>query len=141
MDDLKEAIVIEIDDNTKAMTVEEAQQHMEHLTNWELMYEDSRGYYLTRCFDFVDADKSREFISEMKTLYEDYHSIPDIKINGTEVCVVCYTPRLNGLHMNDFIVAAYAEDLYMRWDALTAERDKVTQASYDSFPASDPPGY
>ena len=141
MDNLKDAIVIAIDDNTKAMSVEEAQQHIEELGNWKLMYEDSKGYHLIRYFGFVDADKSREFIHEIKTLCEDQHGIPDIQINGTEVSMVCYTPRLCGLHMNDFIVAAYAEDLYLRWDAVTAERDKVTQASYDSFPASDPPGY
>lgn len=141
MDYLKEAIVVEIGDNVQAMSVDEATRCLENLPNWELIYDDSRGYYLRRCFCFTDADKSREFIIEIKTLCDDMHTIPDIKINGTEVNIVCYTPQLNGLHRNDFIMAAHSNDLYSRWDVIMGERDKVTQASYDSFPASDAPGY
>lgn len=141
MDYLKETIVRELDNNTQAMSVEEAKQHLEHLENWELMYEDSRGYHLRRVFCFTDTDKSREFIVVVKSLCEEMHAIPTIEINGTDVNVVCYTPQLNGLHRNDFIMAAHTNDLYMRFDAITTDDDKVTQASYESFPASDPPGY
>jgi len=140
-DDLKATIVVEIDDNAKAMSVEDATQNLQNLSNWELMYDDSRGYYLVRCFSFADSEKSREFINEMKTVCEEMHAIPDIQMNGTDVNFTCYTPRLSGLHLNDFIMAARTNDLYDRWDTISGERDKVTQASYDSFPASDPPGY
>ena len=141
MDNLKDTTVVEIGDKEQAMPIDKAEHYLENLENWELMYEDSRGYHLLRCFSFTDADKSREFIKAVKTLCEDMHAIPDLQINGSEVSVVCYTPKLNGLHLNDFIMAAHTNALYDRWDALTTERDKVTQASYDSFPASDPPGY
>jgi len=141
MDYLKEAIVVEIDDNVQAMSVEDATKCVEKLEHWKLMYDDSKGCHLLRCFSFSDADKAREFINEVKTLCEEMHAIPDIQINGAEVSIVCYTPRLNGLHRNDFIMAAHANDLYSRWDEIIVERDKVAQASYDSFPASDPPGY
>ncbi len=141
MDDLKEAIVLEIDGNATAMLVEEATQHLQNLDNWELMYEESRVYYLVRCFTFADSDKSREFINEMKTQCEEMHAIPDIQINGSDVNFACYTLKLNGLHLNDFIMAARTNDLYDRWATISGERDKVTQASIESFPASDPPGY
>jgi len=141
MDYLKEAIVVDINDNMQAMSVEQAKQHLEHLENWELMYEDSRGYHLLRCLCFDDTDKAREFVAELKALCESMNMMPNIQMNGTDVSIVCYTSQLNGLHRNDFIMAAHINDLYMRWDSIMEDCDKVTQASYDSFPASDPPGY
>lgn len=141
MDDWKGTIVVEIDSKTKAMSIEEAKYYLQNLYNWELMYENSRGYYLERCFSFTDSDRTREFINEMKALSDNMHAIPNMQIDGTDVSFTCYTPQLNGLHLNDFIMAAHTDDLYIRWDAITAEYDKVTQASYDSFPASDAPGY
>lgn len=141
MDYLKEAIVRNIDNKARAMSVEVAKQHLESLDNWELMYEDPKGYHLRRIFCLTDSDKSREFIAEVTALCEEMHTIPTMQANGADVSIVCYTPQLRGLHRNDFIMAAHINDLYMRWDAILAERDKVTQASYDSFPASDPPAY
>ena len=141
MDDLKEAIVEEVDDETQAMSVEEAKQHLESLKNWELLYDESKGYHLQRCFNFTDADKSREFVNELKPMCDEMHPIPVVQVNGMEVEIVCYTPQLSGLHFNDFIMAAHADELYMRWDEMMADQDKVSQASYESFPASDPPGY
>ncbi len=125
----------------KPMSMEEAQSHMENFSNWELLYEDSKGYHIRRCFSFDDADKSREFINQAKSICKDVYPFGDITLNGTEACVVCYTPQLNGLHTNDFIIAAHVEELYTQWDDTITDNDKVTQASYESFPASDPPGY
>lgn len=142
MDYLNEQIAAEISAEDSAMTVEEAKNSLEHLDNWELLHEESTGYHLKRLFDFADADKAREFITELEKMIEDMqHVIPNIDLKGTQVQVMCHTSKLEGLHRNDFIMAAHADELYERWDILTGERDKVTEASDESFPASDPPAY
>lgn len=138
---LDETIAAKVSADETAMSVEEATDHIEDLNNWELLFEESLGYHLVRFFDFTDTDKARDYIKELKELAEEMHKIPNIEIKGVQVRVVCYTPELKGLHRNDFIMAAHADDLYDRWDVIMGERDKVTQASDDSFPASDPPGY
>lgn len=141
MDYLNETVAAKISADDTAMTVEEASDHIENLSNWELLFDDSMGYHLVRFFDFGDADKARDYIKELKDLGDEMHAIPHIDLKGTQVRVACHTPALQGLHRNDFIMAAQANDLYDRWDVIMGERDKVTQASDESFPASDPPGY
>lgn len=138
---LDETLAANISADETAMTVEEASNHIENLTGWELLFDESMGYHLSRFFDFTDADKAREYIQELKEIAEEMHKIPSVVLKGKQVCVMCYTPALKGLHRNDFIMAAHADDLYARWDVIMGERDKVTQASDESFPASDPPGY
>lgn len=141
MDYLDQTIVGGITKKTSAMTVEEATAHLEHLDKWELLHHDSTGYHIVRLFDFNDTDKAREYINELKKIADEMHTVPDIRLTGTQVRVACHTPKIQGLHLNDFIMAAHADDLYERWDIITGERDKVTEASDQSFPASDPPGY
>lgn len=138
---LDETILAKISAEETAMTVKEASNHVQNFKNWELLYQDNTGYHLVRNFQFDDTDKAREYIKELKALAEEMHTIPNISIKGNQVRVDCHTLELNGLHRNDFIMAAHADDLYDRWDIITGERDKVTQASDESFPASDPPGY
>jgi len=138
-DYLEEAVAAEISADETAMTAEEAQSHLDNLDEWELIRVN--GYAVTRTFEMPTTDKAIEFTHRLNKLASEMHHIPDIRILGQHVQVTCYTDALEGLHRNDFIMAAHANDLYDRWDIITGERDKVTEASDESFPASDPPGY
>mgnify|MGYP000170667115 CR=1 FL=1 len=119
----------------------EVAEHLERLPNWELYFDDSHGYFIKRVLKFNDADKARRYIGEIKELAEEMHTIPSIQLKGTDVEVICNSHELNGLHLNDMIMAAHVDSIFDRWDIISGERDKVTQASDESFPASDPPGY
>ena len=138
---LDKAIQREISAEETAMTLEEARKHIENFKNWELLYQGNMGYHLVRTLKFNENDEALEYIEKLKELTKELHSTPRITIKGNQVHVDCHTFELKGLHLNDFIIAAYVDDLYGQRDVNISERDIVAEASNDSFPASDPPGY
>lgn len=141
IDLVKETVTAQLAADETAMTAAEAEDYLLHLDEWELTTEDGVGCEITRTFEMQDEAQAIEYVNRLNAIASEQHHIPDIRVLGEHVEVTCYTEGIEGLHRNDFIMAAHADDLYARWDVITGERDEVTQASDESFPASDPPAY
>jgi len=138
---VNETVAVALTADETAMTEAEAEAYLVHLDEWELVSKDGIGCEIKRTFELQDEKQAIEFVNRLNAIASEKHAIPDIRMLGEHVEVTCYTEDLKGLHRNDFIMASQADDLYARWDVITDERDEVTQASDESFPASDPPAY
>lgn len=91
-----------------AMTEEQAKEMAPLNNGWELI-EDARK--IRRRFEaenFVEALKLVELIGELAET-EGHH--PDITFGWGYCTVIFYTHKINGLHENDFIMAAKVNDL------------------------------
>ena len=107
---------------------------------WEVVPEDNIQR-LRRTFEFDSYADGLDFTLKigMAANAADHH--PTITIGYKKVDVEWYTHTVKGLHRNDFIMAAKSDQAYL--DLLEASRSKgtVREASEESFPASDAPGW
>ena len=69
---------------------------------WEVM-EDKR---LERTFKFKDFKEALEFTNKVGALAEEEGHHPDICLAWGKVVVTLWTHKIDGLHENDFIMAA-----------------------------------
>ncbi len=92
-----------------AMTKEEAQEHMPQVPGWKML--DGEPLRIQRTFSFKDFKEAMEFVSKVADLAESEGHHPEITIEWNKVTLTLYTHAINGLFLNDFIVAAKVNEL------------------------------
>jgi 4a-hydroxytetrahydrobiopterin dehydratase len=69
-------------------------------------------HHLERHFEFEDFQEALEFVNKVGEIAEDQGHHPNIEFTWGEATIKLYTHKIDGLHENDFIMAAKIGELY-----------------------------
>jgi 4a-hydroxytetrahydrobiopterin dehydratase len=90
------------------MTSDEAKLYLQQTPDWTLL---SGGTRIERTFKFANFKEALEFVDRIGALAEAEGHHPDIRFGWGYCTVELYTHKINGLHENDFIMAAKIDQL------------------------------
>lgn len=85
---------------------EKAEAYLQETPDWQL-----ESNKITREFTFKDFKSAMAFVNNVAKIAEDQGHHPDIQIHWNKVALSLYTHKINGLHENDFILAAKIDAL------------------------------
>ena len=85
---------------------------------WSIVKRGNDGIKrLERSFDFEDFAEALVFTNKVGELAEQEGHHPDILTEWGKVTVMWWTHKINGLHQNDFVMAAKTDGLYNSLEA------------------------
>lgn len=85
------------------MSLDEAKRHLDETPGWELTAEGTR---IERAFRFRDFKAALDFVDKVGAVAENEGHHPDIRFGWGYCTIELFTHKINGLHENDFIMAA-----------------------------------
>ena len=80
---------------------------MQLSSEWQVIDE----HHLEREFKFKNFQQALNFVNQVGQLAESEGHHPDIYLSWGKVKITIWTNKINGLHENDFILAAKIEQL------------------------------
>lgn len=97
-----------IDEDEEAMQGDDLTHYMAQLdSDWEIV-DDS---YLSRVFYLADHSDAVELVNDISDIAMSEDHYPDVMLSFGVVKVLVKTSQVDGLHENDFIVAAKIDRL------------------------------
>lgn len=90
------------------MSEDEAKRYIQETPDWLLI---DRGRKIKRIFPFKNFALAMGFAEKVGVLSEQENHHPDITFGWGYCQVVFYSHKINGLHENDFIMAAKVNQL------------------------------
>lgn len=95
--------------DTSPLSEGEENSYLQRLSGWAIDRKDI--HKITKQFEFENFDESMDFVNDVAEIArrEDHH--PDININYNKVNIELSTHKINGLHENDFILAAKIDNI------------------------------
>ncbi len=96
---------------TPRLADQEIGEYQAKLPDWEIYTRDGEPR-LEKVFQFKDFNLAMDFTNRVANIsnQEDHH--PAILTEWGRVTVTWWTHRIQGLHLNDFIMAAKTDQLY-----------------------------
>ena len=97
-----------IGDNEPALTPEELENLLPLVPSWALVLENG-ARKLRAHFTFRTEAHAAEFMERLQQHQETEKHPVEVDHSGSRVRVTCFTAKVDGLHPNDFIMAARAD--------------------------------
>jgi 4a-hydroxytetrahydrobiopterin dehydratase len=95
------------------VTDDELAELQPEVPEWEIVEQDGIKK-LTRIFRFDDFAQALAFTNALGELAEEEDHHPALLTEWGRTTVTWWTHKIKGLHRNDFIMAAKADELYRR---------------------------
>lgn len=93
------------------MSKAEAEAYMPQVPDWNIVDVDGENR-LERQFKFKNFQEAINFTNQIGELAEEEDHHPAILTEWGKVKVTWWTHAVNGLHLNDFILAAKTDQIY-----------------------------
>jgi len=87
-------------------TREQIDEYLKYLTDWKVLINEKKVFYLSRAYKFSNFEKSLSFINKLSTIAEEEGHHPDLKFGWGYAEVNIHTHAINGLSLSDFILAS-----------------------------------
>lgn len=100
--------------DTPALDEADIQRLHAQVTDWSIVYEDGVPR-LRRTFKLKNFQQALDFTVAIGEISEEQDHHPLIELTWGRVTATWWTHAINGLHQNDFIMAARVDDIFSRW--------------------------
>jgi 4a-hydroxytetrahydrobiopterin dehydratase len=97
--------------NTEKIEPLQQAEFMQQLPEWKILT-DNNIETLKREYTFKTFLESLAFTNKVGGLAEEFNHHPEIITQWGKTTVIWWTHSINGLHKNDFILAAKTDDVY-----------------------------
>ena len=87
-------------------TREQIDEYLKYLTDWKVLINEKKGFYLSRVYNFSNFEQSLSFINKVSNVAEEENHHPDLKFAWGYAEVNIFTHKINGLTLSDFILAS-----------------------------------
>jgi 4a-hydroxytetrahydrobiopterin dehydratase len=87
-------------------TREQIDEYLKYLTDWKVLINEKKGFYLSRVYNFSNFEQSLNFINKVSNIAEEENHHPDLKFGWGYAEVNIFTHKINGLTLSDFILAS-----------------------------------
>ena len=94
--------------NTPKMSLDEVQKKMLEINDWKL---NDKKEMIFKKFKFKNFIKSLQFTNEVGNISEEEGHHPDISLGWGYCLIMIHTHAIQGLSINDFILAAKIDQL------------------------------
>lgn len=85
---------------------EQIDEYLKYLTDWKVLINEKKGFYLSRIYNFSNFEQSLSFINKVSNIAEEENHHPDLKFGWGYAEVNIFTHKINGLTLSDFILAS-----------------------------------
>ncbi|CAB1274355.1 4a-hydroxytetrahydrobiopterin dehydratase [Candidatus Nitrosacidococcus tergens] len=96
--------------DSSLITEEEIKMLSPQVSKWNII-EEGNIFRLRRVFSFSDFITALEFTNKVGEIAETYNHHPSILTEYGKVTVTWWTHKIEGLHKNDFVMAAKTDQL------------------------------
>jgi len=107
---LTEKTCVPCEGGVEPLGPKEIGEYATHTPSWEVV----DNHHLKRSLKFGNFAKALEFVNDVGRIAEDEQHHPEIQFGWGHAEVEVFTHAIDGLHENDFILAAKIDDAYDR---------------------------
>lgn len=111
MDDLKGMDCVSVKGEEATLNEEEIKEYKSQIPDWEIA-EENGVKRLRRAYKFKNFREALAFTNRIGELAEEQDHHPEIITEWGKVTLSWWTHVVDGLHLNDFIMAAKSDQTY-----------------------------